>query len=299
MQHLTLPEKALVYFLTASGMRIGEALAVEIDMINFNEKPTVITLPARITKGKKKKRITFLTEEATKILKEWLEYRTEYGLRASEKKEGYTFNPLKDKRVFPFQNQTFSSKWQDALEKAGYGQKDEETGRYLLTPHKLRKFFRTRGAWRNADTPEGLMGRISRYNSTYDIMIEKKDKLAQEYLDAELSLSLDDSTQILRESEEERLKYQARIDDVLRNNEIKVAQLENKIFDLTAKVSDQQNLMRDQMEYFKTEMTQMNDKFAQLTKLLLGEDDQPPIDPEGLRARATKTMKEFQQSRRE
>ncbi len=82
------------------------------------------------------------------------------------------------------------------------------------------------------------MGRVSRYNSTYDIMIEKKNELAEEYLEVEMNLSIDDSTQILKESEEARQQYQGRIDDVIRNNEIKVAQLENKVFDLTASISD-------------------------------------------------------------
>jgi len=190
MEHLTLPDKALVYFLVASGMRIGEALLVKIDMIDFDHQPTIIDLPASIVKGVKKRRFTFLTEEATDVLKTWLENRTEYGIKASKIHKGYTFDPILDKRVFPFAMSTFNYKWKLACEKAGLAKEDPVTGRRLLTPHKLRKFFRTRGNWINPDVPEALMGRSSKFKATYDEMMEKKDIIVEEYLRVETNLSI-------------------------------------------------------------------------------------------------------------
>jgi integrase len=57
--------KALIVFLAATGMRIGEALATRVEWIDFSKTPAKITIPAEYTKTRQE-RITFLTPEAVK-----------------------------------------------------------------------------------------------------------------------------------------------------------------------------------------------------------------------------------------
>ena len=82
LEHLNLPDKTLALVLSSSGMRVGECLKLTIDDLDLNHTPVKITLPAHITKSKKK-RITFISEEAKQMLVEdWLPFRLEYRRRA-------------------------------------------------------------------------------------------------------------------------------------------------------------------------------------------------------------------------
>jgi len=44
--------RALYWFIGSTGVRIAEALQIRKSMINFDKVPAVVTLPAKITKGK-------------------------------------------------------------------------------------------------------------------------------------------------------------------------------------------------------------------------------------------------------
>lgn len=61
--------KALIVFLCATGMRIGEALKTEMSWIDFTSDPPKVTIPAAVTKTGQE-RITFLTPEAVKWIRQ-------------------------------------------------------------------------------------------------------------------------------------------------------------------------------------------------------------------------------------
>ena len=89
VEHLNLPDKTLVLVLSSSGMRVGECLKLRLQDIDLNHTPVKITLPAHITKTKKK-RITFISEEAKQVLvDDWLPYRLEYRKRACAARAQY------------------------------------------------------------------------------------------------------------------------------------------------------------------------------------------------------------------
>jgi len=60
--------KALVWFISSTGCRIAEALQVRIKDIDFTVNPPLVTLPAKITKGKKRTRYQYLTRENTPLI---------------------------------------------------------------------------------------------------------------------------------------------------------------------------------------------------------------------------------------
>ena len=74
--YCNLPDEASVLFLvlTASGMRLGEALRLKRSDIDWGEELTEIKIPAEITKTKTSRR-TYLTEEASFALLNYLRER--------------------------------------------------------------------------------------------------------------------------------------------------------------------------------------------------------------------------------
>jgi len=68
---LPLKMRAVVIIAVASGMRIGEIVQLKISDVDFESKPTKIEIRAETTKTKEE-RETFLTDEATNVLKDYL-----------------------------------------------------------------------------------------------------------------------------------------------------------------------------------------------------------------------------------
>jgi integrase len=164
-EYLPVHGKALALLLASSGMRIGEAIELQIDDVELDREPARITIPAEITKNKKK-RITFLTPEAVDAIEEWLTYRGQYvqqagGRSARHKRDNY------DGRLFPFSVSNFNEIWNRGLEKAGLLTKDPRTHRVTMRPHNLRKFFRLRVGRFGRDEVEALIGHQQGLHAIY------------------------------------------------------------------------------------------------------------------------------------
>jgi integrase len=144
LRYLPLKGKALFLSMLSSGMRIVEALKIELEDIDWESVPLKIQLKGNYTKSRKP-RIIFVSNEAKETILQWLDYREEYMEFASTK----NFQPSKrkellyEKRLFPFSRPTASSMWRRALKKAGLSKRNKETGFFIHRPHTLRKYFRT------------------------------------------------------------------------------------------------------------------------------------------------------------
>ena len=73
--------KSLILFLLSSGIRIGEACQLKIKDIDFEHKPTKIYLRSEITKTKES-RVSFISDEASLHIKEWIKNHDSYLLGA-------------------------------------------------------------------------------------------------------------------------------------------------------------------------------------------------------------------------
>ncbi|MBA7707284.1 hypothetical protein ES703_116154 [subsurface metagenome] len=146
-------------------MRIDEITKLSPDDLHLDETPARINVRANTTKGGKR-RTTFLTPEATEVLKEWMRTKKEYIINTT-KISNFNLNKNNDdSSVFPYASNTLRRGWNTAITKAGYGEKDMQTQkkRHKMHFHVLRKFFRS--YYGNADLAEHLMGH-SGYLSTY------------------------------------------------------------------------------------------------------------------------------------
>jgi len=180
--------KATIMVALSSGMRISEVLGLLPDDIHLDDMPARINVRAEIAK-KGKRRTTFITPEATEMVKEWLRIRDDY-IEKSMKSFNFKYcqdrKDRKDDRLFPYHPGRIRENFNAACDKAGFTSKTKMNGdfdhiykrsRRNLHYHNLRKFFRT--YFGNADLAEHLMGHAG-YLTEYRQFNDKQ--LAKEYL---------------------------------------------------------------------------------------------------------------------
>jgi len=157
LTHMPIHGKALYLALSSSGMRIGEALKIRLEDVEWNAEPLTINIRGENTKTGNP-RITFVSSEAKEALEEWLKLREDYISTAVKKSHLYRINK-EDDRLFPFLSNTAYMIWKNALDKTKLNGRDVSTNRHKLHPHVLRKFFRTKmGSIIPIDVAEALMG---------------------------------------------------------------------------------------------------------------------------------------------
>lgn len=208
--------RAIFLILASSGMRIGEIVQLKLGDIDFNSNPTQITVRYTGPNSVKTKssRITFITDEATVALNEWLKQRDNVlALAVQRTNFPNAKKKLDDDRVFPFETNNVRNIWNRLLIKAKLDQKDPRTRRYLVHIHSTRKFFRTRFSRHDRDVAELLMGHEGYLSTAYLRFTE--DELKEEYLRGMKHLLIfeapaDETTMIT----ELRAHHQKEIDDL-------------------------------------------------------------------------------------
>ena len=159
LSHMDVKGKSLFLVLASSGMRIGEALKLQIDDVDLDSEPARINIRGEYTKTGNP-RIAFISSEAKEFLEEWLKIR-EDELEVAVKRSRYG-KAGGDRRIWAFEPNTAYYIWRSAVEKSGFAKKftyNNGLERYTVHPHVLRKFFRTRMATViPVDVVEALMG---------------------------------------------------------------------------------------------------------------------------------------------
>jgi len=185
LEYADLKLRALFLMISSSGMRLSEALSLTEKDIDMGKEPTRIYIRAEETKTGNR-RTTFISQEATQALEQWLRDRDRY-LRQAVKKSNIHKKAPHDDRVFPFSSDVARRAWNLVLEKAGFDERDPRTNYHLLRPHNLRKYFRTHLAYAiNPDIVEALMGHEE--GQTHIYRLYNEDTLAAEYKKGEHAL---------------------------------------------------------------------------------------------------------------
>jgi integrase len=175
--------RALILTLASSGIRVGEATQIKLQDIDFDSEPTKITIRASYTKTGYK-RIVFISDEATKYLRDWLESRESYlKLRKKYSKRFKESVSGDSDRVFPFHPVNAGRKFRRIIEKIGLTKRDPETNRYVYHIHGLRKFFKSNMETKISESiVEYLMGHTGYLSGSYLRYTERE--LAEFYLEA-------------------------------------------------------------------------------------------------------------------
>lgn len=162
-----LPTKAVVTMLASSGMRLGELAQLKVSNVQLGENNSLsrIILKPSTTKTRKR-RLTFISPEATELLKDYL------GEKASDP------NTI----LFPEGSDALYGRIVRAIDRTGLrGKSDNESARYELHPHCFRKYFFSNclAAGIDRGLVEGFMGHTFALDSAYLRMSD--EELADEY----------------------------------------------------------------------------------------------------------------------
>jgi len=147
LTHCDTKGKTLFLLLASSGIRVGEALQLELDDIHLKSEPVKINVRGEYTKTGDPY-YSFISKEAKESLVEWLKIRGQYLLTSAKRGRGLAksghgrgVKSTEDKRIFPFSFHVANAMWNNALQKAGLENHDKGTNRRTLHIHMLRKYF--------------------------------------------------------------------------------------------------------------------------------------------------------------
>lgn len=218
LTHMRAKGKSLFLILSSSGMRIGEALQLKLEDVELDSTPTKISIRGQYTKTGNP-RVSFISSEATEVLKEWLNIREDSLKTAIGRSRGR--KPKQDGRIFPFHTANAYVVWNNALGKAKLNDRDKTTNRHKIHPHVLRKFFRTRMATViPVDVVEALMGHEGYLTEVYRRY--SSDQLGDFYQKGESTLSvfteLEEVSKLRRDVEERNKTLQTLVNGLTREN---------------------------------------------------------------------------------
>jgi len=212
LQHADNKTKAIFLIASSSGMRISEILSLTKEHIDSNHNPTKIIISGKYTKTKRS-RIAFISNEATETLQEWLkpEERNQYLINAVKKYNNKNRNKsIDDNRIFPMSYENTRILWKKLLIKAGYHQKDPDTGILIYGIHTLRAYFKSRMLAKeiNPKIIDILAGHKTNRRE-YDKLTT--DELAEKYLKGMPELEIYTQTPDLTETNEKIKKLEDKI----------------------------------------------------------------------------------------
>lgn len=240
--------KTLTLVLSSSGMRVNEALCLELSDLEMTQEPVKVKIKAEYTKTRKK-RITYISPEAKQALDEWLTFREQYVKNANLR--SHTNKRRESDKLFPLSQANFNYMWKKALSKAQLLKIDSRTNRISLRLHNLRKFFRLRVGRYGQDESEALIGHQSGLNRVYANFNNGngEDQLREAYLKAIPDLSIYDRTITVTRVDEDAKNL---IDEL--NHRVSLLERTNSI-------------LRDKVLILDAENVKLEDIVARVTKI--------------------------------
>ncbi|MGB9693474.1 MAG: tyrosine-type recombinase/integrase [Fervidobacterium sp.] len=279
LTHCDAKGKALFLLLESSGIRISEALQLQLSDIKWDTDPVEITVRGEYTKTGDPY-YSFITREAKDALLEWLKVRESYltsaekrGVGLSKLGDGRGVKSTEDERVFPFSSFVAMQIWNNALRKTQLENHDKTTNRRTLHIHMLRKFFLSKLklvipkeiAEALAGHEEGLDEAYRRYT---------KEEVRDWYIKAEPYLYIfvpSDIVEIQTTFSNQLLKLKEQVHDLLYQNQKLMVQrddLQQTLRDLQAKLIGLEARMKRFEDFTTRFMRATPDELEELGRLI-------------------------------
>ena len=198
--------RTIILVAVASGMRIGEMIQLKLSDMDLTSNPPRVRIRAETTKTREA-RETFLTQEATRALKDYL--TRFFGWKDAEANSQLQNIIIFGRTAKPFQadfDRSISLQSRESLlinsmrqyvNKVPELARLNENGQRMIHFHAFRKFFRTTvGNAVGRDYAEALIGHHFYLDTYYNLPDDKKREL---YLKAEPHLTISDFTKIERD----------------------------------------------------------------------------------------------------
>lgn len=244
--------KTLYLFLESSGIRVGEALQLEVDDLDLSSHPVKVNVRGEYTKSGDPY-YSFISTEAKQSLEEWLRMRERYvetsvnrgGGLAKWRRDGRGVKPTEDQRVFPFSISVAIAMWNTALRKAKLENQDKATRRRTLHVHMLRKYFSSQlKLVVPREIVEALMGHEEGLDDAYKRYTEKE--IREWYLKGEAQLDIFSA----KEYREMKKDYDTKFGYLIEDN----IKLRNTVKSLQTQVEDLSQLMDKRIEEITTKL---------------------------------------------
>jgi integrase len=175
MDYLPVNGRAFFLLLASSGLRISEALGLEMADLDLAGDPPSAYTRREVSGGSYGERYIFMSYEARDAIRNWL------AVKPTRRKRGITGDQsFSDILVFDLSDSAVRAMWRRALEHANLNKKDPRTGHHVLHIHTLRKWFRSQSRI-NRDYLEALLGHFTNKLDLAYLRTRKKD-IAKEYL---------------------------------------------------------------------------------------------------------------------
>jgi len=262
ISHCDLKGKALFLFLSSSGIRVGEALQLQVDDVDLDSNPVKVLVRGEYTKTGDSY-VTFISREAKEALLEWLKVREQYldaavnrGRGLSKIGDGRGEKQVEDPRLFPFSIQVAYQMWTNAVKKARMEERDRNTNRRTLHIHMLRKWFQSQMKYAGVpeDIVEALIGHSGYLDDAYRRYTLKQ--IAEHYSKAEPYLYVN----VPREISEIQTHFQSEVEE-----------LRQRVEDLTRKLTDANTIALQQMNEnmrLKEELRRLEDRMSKIERIL-------------------------------
>jgi len=219
--------QTVILVLASSGMRIGELVQLRLSDIDFTTTPTTIRLPGKITKTRQT-RETFITEEATNALKDYLSRYLQWDGNKNNsrlddlKMFGRDYMGTRKKKA-PLKQPEYMAaevllmkQLKYYIDKVPDLSKINPNGIKVIHFHALRKFFRTTvGNVSGRDFAEALIGHQFYMDTYYQLSSEKKKEM---YLEAEPHLTISDFESVeknIKKLSEKNTQLEEKFNDLL------------------------------------------------------------------------------------
>ena len=235
--------KTLYLFMASSGMRRGELSQLKIGDVDMTKRPTTVNIKkeyVKAHKGKKTGRITFISDEATYHLKQWLKVRPDHIRKTCKRlnKQGIIHKDPDDDTIFPMDASGFQGSLNRLLEKAGapYNEKQmrkgdkkgKPSGRYLFTCHGFRRFFRSNlNEVVPVDYVEILLGHKNYLTDQYRYGYEKK--LREYYLKGMHTLEIFSTGVSQSEMDRKDIQHEKEMSDIRKDFEQKIKDMKDAL----------------------------------------------------------------------
>lgn len=254
LHHCNLMMQALVLLLASSGMRIGEALVLDMKDITLPDAEGIGQIAVRgliRTGGGAKggvQRYTYCSAEATAAIREWLKVRDGYLQESRYRGRGIgQVKSMDDSRLFPVSPSTVSGMWLNALTAAGLVSRDSVTNRLQIHIHMTRKYFSSQMRLAvPVDVVEGLMGHSGYLADAYRRYTRQQVEDLYRKGEPYVTIQMTDEIRELRTNTDKKLQAQSSMMEnlVLRNMSLenRVGELENlvKNIEWTSKEREQE-----------------------------------------------------------
>jgi integrase len=195
LDYLDIRGKALFLFLVSSGCRIGEALRINPKDLDLEADPPSCYVRGETTKGGYGARTVFMSYEARDSINNWLAVKD--GMKKT------TGQHYRKDLVFDWTEANSRYMFTEAIKKAGLGERDHKTKRFIYHIHGLRKFFTT-NIKLSENMTHALLGHVGYLDNSY-VRFTKK-QLGEAYLKNMVNVSIYDSGNVIDIKEFEEMK---------------------------------------------------------------------------------------------